>query len=190
LIYCYLRLRKSQSATLWIWHGTQLAGWSQDPQEWLSLWAAREFDPALSKEIARVAGTYSVLAGRRKFELVMPNTYSLINYEEADRVLAEWQKLAQDAQDLYGKMGSGAQAAFFEMILHPALAGANLHKIQILSAKNNMYARQGRNIANAQADEVLKAFRTDHELSKQYNDLLGGKWRHMMDQTHLGYSYW
>jgi hypothetical protein len=137
-----------------------------------------------------VVGTYSVLAGRRKFELVEPNTYTLNNYEEADLVLAEWQKLAQDAQRLYHKIDSGAQAAFFEMILHPTLAGANFHKIQILSAKNNVYARQGRNIANAQADEVLKAFRTDYELSKRYNDLLGGKWRHMMDQTHLGYSYW
>jgi hypothetical protein len=164
--------------------------WDPNPQEWLTLWAAREFDLLLSRHTAQVAATYSKLAGLRKFELVQPNTYSLIDYEEADWVLSEWQKLAQDAQALYDKVDAKAQPAFFELVLHPILAGYNLYKIQILSAKNNLYARQGRNSANKVAGDVLEAFRTDHELSKRYNELLDGKWNHMMDQTHLGYSYW
>ena len=34
-------------------------------------------------------------------------------------------------------------------------------------------------------------FNTDQELSKYYNEeLANGKWSHMMDQTHISYTYW
>jgi len=45
--------------------------------------------------------------------------------------------------------------------------------------------------ANAEADEVRTLFRKDAELSDEYNHkLLNGKWDHMMDQTHIGYTAW
>jgi Gylcosyl hydrolase family 115 C-terminal domain len=105
-------------------------------------------------------------------------------------VLNAWQILAKDARDVYDRTDASAKAAFFELMLHPIEAGENIHMLYIAAAKNNMYARQGRNSANFMAEETLRAFRRDHDLSKTYNELLNRKWNHMMDQTHIGYTYW
>jgi hypothetical protein len=38
---------------------------------------------------------------------------------------------------------------------------------------------------------VKALFQADIDLSNYYNHtLLNGKWDHMMDQTHIGYTYW
>lgn len=130
------------------------------------------------------------MVAKRKYELIDPSIYSLINYEEADNLLAEWQTLAKDAQSIYDSLPAAARPAFFQMVLHPVLAGGNVHDLHISAAKNRLYAGQGRTSANAWAQRVLDKFNFDHELTQRYNELLGGKWTHMMDQTHLGYVYW
>ncbi|MEI9978689.1 MAG: hypothetical protein WDN23_06745 [Edaphobacter sp.] len=61
----------------------------------------------------------------------------------------------------------------------------------IAAGRNNLYARQGRSIANQYADETRELFAQDAALSDEYNHkLLNGRWNHMMDQTHIGYTFW
>jgi hypothetical protein len=165
--------------------------WGPDSTfKWMQLWAAREFGESTSADVAAVLNKYSMLAGRRKFELVDPATYSVINYEEADRVLGEWNDLAKKAQGIYDTLSSDTQAAFFELILHPVLGGAAVYDVHISAAKNNVFSGQGRNSANTLIQHMLQRFNDDHELTVRYNTMLNGKWAHMMDQTHIGYVYW
>ncbi|KAK7514024.1 hypothetical protein IWZ03DRAFT_247421 [Phyllosticta citriasiana] len=159
-------------------------------EHWLTLWATREFGAAVAKDTARVVDVYGKLAARRKYELLNSTIYSTINYEEAETVLDEWESLAKEAQSIHDTLSEEAQPSFFELVLHPVLAGLTVYDIHISSAKNLLYASQGRTSVNAWADRVLKKFRYDHELTARYNSLLDGKWNHMMDQTHLGYVYW
>jgi hypothetical protein len=44
--------------------------------------------------------------------------------------------------------------------------------------------------ANLYADSVRIFYVRDSLLSKEYNNIAGGKWNHMMDQTHIGYTSW
>ncbi|KAK5122578.1 hypothetical protein LTR85_003841 [Meristemomyces frigidus] len=165
--------------------------WDKDSvPTWLEMWAAREFGPAVAAETAKLMNNYSIAAGRRKFELVDPTTYSLIHYNEADRVLGEWQIMQATAESIMGSLPTAAQPAFFEMVYHPVTAGYVFYDIMISSARNNLYAEQGRNSANTVAQRVLDRFAQDHRLTAEYNGLLNGKWNHMMDQTHIGYQYW
>ncbi|KAK8251111.1 hypothetical protein HDK77DRAFT_406413 [Phyllosticta capitalensis] len=159
-------------------------------EQWLTLWATREFGPAFARSAAQVFDVYGKLAARRKYELLNSTIYSPINYEEADNVLGEWQTLAQQAQSIHDALPIETQPSFFEMVLHPVLAGLTVYDIHISSAKNLLYAAQGRTSANSWAARVLEKFGYDHKLTVRYNSLLGGKWNHMMDQTHLGYVYW
>ncbi|TKA64698.1 hypothetical protein B0A55_11188 [Friedmanniomyces simplex] len=165
--------------------------WDKDSVPyWLQMWAAREFGPAVASDTAMLMNNYSIAAGRRKFELVDPTTYSLINYDEADRVLAQWQTMQASAQSIMSSLPAETQPAFFEMVYHPVTAAYVYYDIMISVAKNNLYAEQGRNSANALAQHAQAQFAHDHELTTQYNGLLNGKWAHMMDQTHIGYQYW
>jgi len=70
-------------------------------------------------------------------------------------------------------------------------ACANLNELYFTAAKNKLYAAQGRSATNIMADGVKKLFGKDAEISHYYNKVMsGGKWDHMMDQTHIGYTYW
>ncbi|GAB7347368.1 hypothetical protein MBLNU459_g4302t2 [Dothideomycetes sp. NU459] len=165
--------------------------WDKDGNlPWLELWAAREFGTSVAVETAALMNNYSLAAGRRKFELVDPTTYSLIDYSEADGILAEWKALQSTAQNILDSLPAATQPAFFEMVYHAVTAGYTFHDLMISAAKNNLYAEQGRTSTNAIAQHVLNDFAYDHQLTAQYNGLLDGKWNHMMDQTHIGYYYW
>ncbi|KAH8425022.1 glycoside hydrolase family 115 protein [Aspergillus melleus] len=158
--------------------------------EWLTLWAAREFGSPIAKKTGDIMNRYGMYAARRKYELLSPQTFSLINYNEADNVLQEWEELVKDAQQVYDSLRPVARPAFFEMVLHPCMAGYVVTDIHITAGKNNLYAGQRRTSANALAQKALKLFKEDHELTQRYHNLLDGKWMHIMDQTHLGYDYW
>ncbi|KAK5947409.1 hypothetical protein PMZ80_001559 [Knufia obscura] len=157
---------------------------------WLYQWASRSFGPELAPQISQIMANYSVLAGRRKYELLDSNTYSLINYDEANTVLAEWKTLADAAQMVHGALPAEAQPGFFELILHPCLAGQLMHQLYVDIARNNIYAQQGRTSTNMLAQTTLQLFDNDHMLTQRYHELLNGKWNNMLDQTHIGYQYW
>ncbi|KAI9924058.1 hypothetical protein ASPWEDRAFT_26340 [Aspergillus wentii DTO 134E9] len=157
---------------------------------WLNNWASREFGVAASKDIANVMNRYGMYAARRKYELLNPQTFSLINYNEADEVLSGWETLAKDAQKIYNSLQPAVRPAFFELVLHPCTAGYIVTNIHITAAKNNLYASQRRSSSNILAEQALRLFEDDNALTQRYHKLLNGKWNHIMDQTHLGYSYW
>lgn len=143
-----------------------------------------------AKEIAEITDTYGFLANRRKYEIIHESTYSLINYNEAERVLEEWQKLRQRALAVFDELAEEYHSAYFELVLHQIEAGATIHDLYISAAKNRLYASQGRTSTNALANRVLDLLDYDRNLTEEYHSMLGGKWDHIMDQTHIGYHWW
>ncbi|MGN6626330.1 MAG: glycosyl hydrolase 115 family protein [Tepidisphaeraceae bacterium] len=154
-------------------------------------WAEREFGPEHASEIADLAARYAKYNAWRKPEVVRPDTYSLIHFQEAERVSQAWNELADRASTLNAALPPEERDAFYELILYPVLAGRNFNNLYIAAGRNALYAKQGRASTNTQAQLVRTLFQTDQELSDYYNDqLLNGKWKHMMDQTHIGYTSW
>ena len=159
--------------------------------EYTRLWAEREFGPEHASEIAHIVSQYTKLNGRRKPELIDPDTFSEVNYQEADRALAEWQSLVDQAEKIYASLPQNTRDAFYELVLYPTKASALVTELYITTGKNRLYATQGRASTNDLAAKVRELFQADAELSAEYNHkLAGGKWNHMMDQTHLGYTSW
>ncbi|MGB9468308.1 MAG: glycosyl hydrolase 115 family protein, partial [Candidatus Acidiferrum sp.] len=159
--------------------------------EFTKLWAAREFGPAYASEIADLIAKYGKYTGRRKPELLEPTTFSLVNYEEADRISAEYRSAVKQAEAIYGKLPENYHDAFFQLVLFPLKAPAIVTQLYIAAGKNHLFAKQGRASANDYADEARKLFQADADLSAYYNHTLtGGKWDHMMDQSHIGYTSW
>lgn len=155
---------------------------------WLTLWATREFDADHAQAISSIMDRYGMYAARRKYELLDPSFYSVINYNEADAILTQWQQLATDAQSVYDDLDSTYQAAFYEMILQPVLGGQTIQEIYIGAAKNELYTAQKRTSTNTMATNVLTWFNKDHTLTQRYHDLLGGKWNHMLDRESISNS--
>ncbi len=153
-------------------------------------WAARQFGSSHAAEIAALINGYTKLNGRRKLEMLSPDTFSLVNYREAERVLAEWQVLEQGASRVAGKLAAPYGPAFFQLVEHPIKASRIVTELNIVAGQNRLYAVQGRASANTYADRVRVLFADDEALRRDWDAMLAGKWRHMMDQTHLGYVTW
>lgn len=170
--------------------------WNTDMQAadlplWYEKWSAQQFGNAYSTEIANIIALYTKYGARRTPEMLKPDTYSLENYREAERILDEYRQLHRSARTLYDKLPENSKPSFYQLVLFPIEIGLNLNEMYIAAGKNRWYASQSRASTNAYADTVREKFFRDAELTRQYHEvLLDGKWNHMMSQTHIGYTNW
>jgi hypothetical protein len=159
--------------------------------EYTKQWAAQQFGSKYADEIASILTAYTKYNGRRKPEQLDQNTYSLTNYREFETVVNDYNKLRDKAQALYKTIPLQYKDAYYQLVLHPVEACANLNELYYDAAKNKLYAAQGRSATNMMAADVNELFKKDSAISHYYNKIMAnGKWDHMMDQTHIGYTYW
>ncbi|MBC6610012.1 glycosyl hydrolase 115 family protein [Hymenobacter sp. BT507] len=158
--------------------------------EYTRQWAAQQFGDKHAAAIADILAKYAKYNARRKPELLSPNTYSLTNYNEFATVVADYNQLATQAEAIGRQLPAADQDAYFELVLHPVLACANLNELYYTVALNQEAAKNNRKNTNELAAKAKTLFEKDAELSKRYNAIAGGKWNHMMDQMHIGYRSW
>ncbi|HEX5171302.1 MAG TPA: glycosyl hydrolase 115 family protein [Cyclobacteriaceae bacterium] len=166
--------------------------WNQDNlDDFTKQWAAYQFGDQYAPEIARIISTYTKFNSRRKPELLSPETYSLVNYRESETIVKEYNQLAEDAENIYRNLSPQYKDAYFQLVLFPVKACANLNELHITTGHNRLYSQQGRASTNELADRVEDLFNKDAQLAHYYNKVMAnGKWNHMMDQTHISYTYW
>jgi hypothetical protein len=154
-------------------------------------WAEREFGASYAKEIAGIVAAYTKFNGRRKPELLDASTYSLVNYREFEKVVADYKAIVVKAEDLFKKVAPEKRDAFYQLVLFPAKASALVNELYQAAAKNKLYATQGRASANDFALQTRQLFSADTALMGYYNRVFAnGRWSHFMDQSHLGYNSW
>lgn len=170
-----------------------------NPRQWpagklpgyVKSWAVQQFGEQHADAIARILTAYTQYNNRRKPELLSPDTYSLLHYREAENVAADYNRLLAEAEKISNDLPAAYKDAYYQLVLHPVQACANLNNLYVTVAKNRLYAKQGRAATNDLADSASALYVKDSLISKYYNTVLsGGKWNHMMDQTHIGYTYW
>ena len=88
-------------------------------------------------------------------------------------------------------MPDNAKDAFFQLVLYPTKASAIVTELYVTVAKNHLYVSQGRAATNDLATKARALFKTDAELTDYYNhQIANGKWNHMADTSHIGYTSW
>jgi len=159
--------------------------------EYTRNWATEQFGSEHAPDVARMLDSYTKYNGRRKPELLSPETYSLNNFREFERVAEEYNQLAREAEALNDKIPSAQKDAFYQLVLHPVTACANLNELYLAVAKNRQAVAQGRATANDWAEKVQHLYQKDADITDYYHTkLANGKWDKMMAQTHIGYTYW
>lgn len=153
-------------------------------------WAEQQFGAAYATEIAEIMALYTKYNARRTPEMLKPDTYSMENFREADRIVAEYKALVDKSETLYNKLGREYKDAFYQLVLSPIKMCANLNEMYVCAGKNRYYAERGAAAANFYADRTKELFDNDKKLTEEYHKFNNGKWNHMMSQTHIGYTNW
>jgi len=154
-------------------------------------WCAEQFGLPYAKEAARIINLYTKYNRRVTPETLNDRTYSLDNYNEFEKVTTDYRNLALDAHRLYYTIPTKYKDAFDELVLFPVNACSNLYEMYFAVAKNKALAAVNDIQANAWADKVQECYKRDSVLMYTYNhSIANGKWNHMMDQLHIGYTNW
>jgi Glycosyl hydrolase family 115/Gylcosyl hydrolase family 115 C-terminal domain len=180
--------------------------------EWEQAYVAQSFGPKAAARVAAVLHAYGRLQARRKPELLNRKItvdpakdittdssaviyddqalpFSLTDYQEMDRVTAEWQALAAEAESIGRLLPAAAQDAYYELVQYEVQATANLYALRRAEFTNLLYAAQGRASANDLAATAEARFADDAALMAKFNtSIAGGKWKDFMIQPHIDYG--
>ena len=150
----------------------------------------QQFGDEYAAEAARILNLYSKYNGRITPEMLDRHTYNL-HTGEWKQVSDEYLKLEAEALRQYLTLPANVKDAYFQLILFPVQAMANLYEMYYAQAMNHYLYACGDPAANQWADKVESCFARDKFLTDQYNNVMaGGKWKNMMIQKHIGYTIW
>ena len=159
-------------------------------QQYTENFCRQQFGDAYAKEAARILNLNCKYTHRRTAEQMEARTYNLLNGEWNQR-LDEFNKLNDDAQTLKNRMPAAYHDAYDQIIGFPVAAMANIYNMYYAQAMNRFLADKGNVEANEWGEKVKTYFDKDAELCAYYNhQIANGKWNHMMDEVHIGYTSW
>ena len=162
----------------------------RDLQKYTEHWAAEQFGELYAKDIADLLAKYAKYNGRKKPELLNEDTYHIHHHNEAEKVTKDYSELLAKAEMINSKLAPEYRDAFFQLVLHPVKASANLQNLYTAVAWNKLLEKEKLELANVYADKAKQYYLNDSLISLAYHQLKNGKWNHMMSQTHIGYTYW
>ena len=163
---------------------------AQNLQQHTENFCAQLFGSQYAKEAARILSLYAKYNRRVTPETLNAKTYSF-NYGEWERVVDEYNALALDAHNLGFLLPATYRDTYDQIISYPVQACSNLYNMYYAQAKNHALAAKLDPEANQWADKVESCYLRDSLLSHYYNKVISnGKWNHMMDQIHIGYTSW
>ncbi len=156
--------------------------------------AELQFGKEHATEIGKLLCNYFQLGFSRKpehmgYNQVYPNTeiqnpeLSLFqNGDEAQQRIDAYNKLEEQAEQLYQEMPAHLKDAFYQLVAYKVIGAANMNKKILYAYKSRVYAEQGRMSANLYAQKSQAAFEKIKQITRYYNDtLVGGRWKYMMD---------
>ncbi|MEO7975635.1 glycosyl hydrolase 115 family protein [Flavobacterium sp.] len=159
-------------------------------QEYARKFCEEQFGANQATEAAEIISTYCKFNSRITAEMMNHKTYNLESGEFL-QVKDAYLALETKALRQFTSLPENYKDAYKQFILHPVRAMANLYDMYYAVAMNEKLAAEKDIKANYWADYVDACFKRDADYSYDYNhNISGGKWNHIMDQTHIGYKSW
>ncbi|HEY6913416.1 MAG TPA: glycosyl hydrolase 115 family protein, partial [Paludibacter sp.] len=150
----------------------------------------QQFGEQQADEAANILNTYCKYASRVTPEMMDDKTFSL-ETGEFKMVKDEFISLEARALRQFLALPASYHDTYKELVLYPVQGLSNLYDLYYSVAMNRKLAADKNISANSLADHAELCFKRDSLLYSDYNhNIAGGKWNHMMDQVHIGYTSW
>ena len=162
-------------------------------REYTALWTAENFagvNKELQDKIGKVLTDYIDINHLRRPESLNPGIYHPCENLEADKMLAKAEGLETLSMEVYDALKDADKDAYYSMIHFSAMASMNLLKMHLYAAKNALYAKQGKPVANRYGDLVRACIAKDREYYDAFGGFKGGKWDGMQMAQHIGFTKW
>lgn len=175
--------------------------WNVDSFDFDGSWAyvpeklAQIFGESLKDELKDIMDTYFVLGFQHKPEAmgwgfewnnhfdrerVVNTEFSFVNYNEAEKRMAEYDRIVEKSGRIMASLDDRYKAAYYELVHYPVVGSALMNKKMLTAQRNRWYASQKRTSTNHYADLALAYHDSLDAYTSRYNTMLGGKWNGMM----------
>ena len=153
------------------------------------------FGERYRRDLSDIMSTYYKLGFQRKPESMgwgyewnnehsqerMTDTdFSFTNYCEAEKRMAEYERISNMAESIWKSLPEEYQACFYELVFYPVKGATLMNKKMLTAQQNRWFARQGRSMTNDYARKAQAYHDSIGYYTKLYNEQLNGKWNHMM----------
>ena len=159
-------------------------------------WLSKVYGQQYFEKLARITKEYNRLAFSRKpegmawgfewnshkngRERATETEYSFDNYNEAEKRIADYLKIQQEAKDIYDQLPEAYKPSFYELVLYPVTGASLMNRMWLTAQKQRSYYYENNAAANRLIKEVDGIYDSLHIITKQYNSLLDGKWNHVI----------
>ena len=106
--------------------------------------------------------------------------FSLTNYREVERRLADYYRIGAIVEDIYQKLPEEKKACFYQVAYYPIKGCELLNRMILDGQRNRWYAIQQRAATDRLARAVKNCYDSLDVITNGYNSLLNGKWNHVM----------
>lgn len=126
----------------------------------------------------------------RKPESLNQNTYSPVNYCEAERMVEKVDELIRLNQKLEDSFTGNMKTAYESLFYYQFAMSLDILGMQLEAGINNYLAKGLDLMANVYTDRVKNRILRFENLMDRYNASLNGKWNHMLDSGFTGLRNW
>lgn len=120
-------------------------------------------------------------------EKISDTKFSAVNYNEVYNRLDKYDSLANQCERIFNQLDSQLKPAFFELLYYPVKASAIMNKQMLYAQENRTDIFSQFPQTNFLQVQAMLLHDSLASLTAQYNELQGGKWKHMMTLTQ-GYT--
>lgn len=106
--------------------------------------------------------------------------FSLTNYREMERRLADYQRIGDITEQIYKELPKDKKACFYQVMYYPVKGCELLNRMILNGQRNRWYAIQQRAATDELAQEVRICYDSLNIITDGYNKLHHGKWNHVM----------
>ena len=136
-----------------------------------------------------ISKTYHQLAYVRKPEYVKnrrSDLFSVQHYDEVDSRIRAYTEMADKSTHILNQLEKAQLPSFFQLVYYNVKGAALFNQMWLEAEKANWYASHHYTVANSLREKVSLYADTLQQLTDRYNNLLDGKWKHMMALSNGG----
>lgn len=113
-------------------------------------------------------------------EINVDTEFSLTNYGEADRRVAEYSRIGAEAERILKRLPEQKRACFFENVYYQVKGCDLMNRTILYGQRNRWCALQNRAATDRWAKLSTQCYDSLQAITDYYNSMLGGKWNHVV----------
>lgn len=138
---------------------------------------------AFSKKPEAMAWGFEWNSNKHQREIATETEYSFDNYEEAENRIQQYLDIQNKAKTIYDQLSEEFRPSFYELVLYPVIGASLMNRMWLIAQQQRHAYYNGNSSANSLKKQVDVIYDSLQLMTKNYNQLLGGKWNHVISMV-------